>query len=345
MGKIRKGLFLLIMFLVVIGVLGACSSKTETTKPETNNSTSEPSQTTEKSTNEIIDITIAGGAQGGTWNVVASALSDYIQKEIPGTRVTVVAGGGVVNIAGIESGEYDIGFAYSSTGGEAINGDEPFPQKMENFKSLAGLYMAPYQLTVNANSDIHSVEDFKGARFAPGIAGFTGEVISKMVLEVYGLSYEDLAKVEYIEYPEAVSLISDGHLDAFAPIAADPTPSIQELATGGTGARIISISDEKIAEIQKINPGYSKYIVKADTYPGQTENAQTIATNTVIYVKKEMPDDLVESILEVMFKYKEELTSLHILMENFTLETAPQDLGAPLHPGAEKYYKEKGVLN
>lgn len=290
------------------------------------------------------DVTIGGGSIGGTWSLVGNAIADYIRKEIPGVKPTVLAGGGVKNILGLATDQLQIGFAYSSTAAEAIKGDGAFKDKQMKATAIAGLYKAGWQLTVLKDSDIKTVKDLKGKRIAPGIKGFTGETIARMVLKVNEMSYEDMSRVELIGYNDAVQLMKDGHMDAFMPIAADPTPSIQDLASSTSGVRIVPISDGELAKIREINPGYARYTIEKGTYKGQDEAVGTLGTNTVIYVAPSMDPALVEKILEVIDRHIPDLQTLHPLMKGFTLKSAIEDLGAPLHPGAEAFYKKKGVL-
>lgn len=293
---------------------------------------------------DIIDVTIGGGSIGGTWSLVGNALADYLRKEIPGVRPTVIAGGGVKNILGLATDQLQIGFAYSSTAAEALQGVGPFEGNAMPVTAIAGTYMAGWQLVTLKDSGIESIEDLEGKRIAPGIKGFTGETIARMVLDVYGMSYDDMERVELIGYNDAVQLIKDGHMDAFMPIAADPTASIQDLASSTSGVNILPIPDDKLDAVREINPGYSRYIIEAGTYAGQDEDVPTLGTNTVIYVSPNMDPELVEQIMEVMENHLDDLRSLHPLLNDLSLEDAVENLGAPLHPGAQQYYEKKGIL-
>lgn len=290
------------------------------------------------------DLTVGGGSIGGTWSLVGNALAEYIRKEIPGVKPTVIAGGGVKNILGLSTDQLQIGFAYASSAGEAINGLGPFEGRQMEATAIAGLFTAGWQLTTTKDSGIESIEDLKGKSIAPGIKGFTGEVIARMVLDVYGMSYDDMKRVEFVGYNDSVQLIKDGHLDAFMPIAADPTASIQDLASSGSGVNVLPVPDDKLAEIRKINPGYARYMIKAGTYKGQTEAVGTLGTNTVIYAAPNLDPELVEKITEVIANHVDDLRTLHPLLKNLTMDKAVKDLGAPLHPGAKAFYEKKGIL-
>lgn len=326
----KSPITLLIILLVGILLLAACGKKEGTKTEDGNNNGSKK---------EVINLTIGGGSGGGTWNLIASALADHLESELGNVRVTVSEAGGVENLLGIESEQYDLGFSYASSGAEALEGSGPFEQPLENLEAIAGFYQSPWTLVASSKSDIHKVEDLKGTRFSAGEKGFTGEAISEMVLDLYGIGFDDLKKVEYVDFNTSVSLISDGHLDAFNVFAAVPSPPIQELANG-VGARLLSLDDEKIKEIQENNPGFSEYIIKANAYKGQDEDIKTIGTNNVLYVNKNLPEDLIYDITRIMYEKKEQLASVHVLMEEWDIEDATENIAAPLHPGAEKFYNE-----
>lgn len=290
------------------------------------------------------DVTIGGGAIGGTWSLVGNAIAEYIRKEIPGVQPTVLAGGGVKNLLGLSINQLQLGFAYSSSAAEAINGVGPFEGRPMEARAIAGVYKAGWQLTTLKGSGIESIEDLKGKGIAPGIKGFTGEIIAQMVLDVYDMSYDDMSRVEFIGYNDAVQLMKDGHLDAFMPIAADPTAAIQDLAASTSGVNILPVPDDKLKAIQEINPGYARYTIEAGTYKGQDKDVGTLGTNTVIYASADMDPELVEKIMEVIANHIEDLRTLHPLLADLTLEKAVEDLGAPLHPGARAFYEKQGTL-
>lgn len=290
------------------------------------------------------DLTLGGGAIGGTWNLINNAMADYLANDIEGVRTTSIAGGGVKNILGLGMGQLQIGIAYSSTAGEAMQGAGAFEGRPLDVAAIAGLYQAGWQATTRADSGIETIEDLRGKRIAPGIKGFTGETIARMVFDVYGMSYDDMARVELIGYNDAVAQIKDGHMDAFMPIAADPTASIQDLASSTGGVNILPIPDDKLAAIREINPGYTRYIIEGGTYEGQPNDVPVVGTNTVIYVDPTMDDALVQQIMEVFADHIEDLRTLHPLLRDLTLEKAVQDLGAPMHPGARAFYEERGIL-
>ncbi|MGI6227252.1 MAG: TAXI family TRAP transporter solute-binding subunit [Peptococcales bacterium] len=299
-----------------------------------------------KKEDAVMELTFATGAEGGTWGVIGNAIADYMQREIDNVRVTVIYGGGVSNLIGISNGQIDIAFGYGPTALEARQGLGAFKDTgpIKNVRQLAKLYTSPFQIAVRGDSGVYKVEDLKGKGFSPTIRGFTSEAIAEMVLKVHGMTYDDLSRVEFVDQPEGAALTQDGHIAGFCPLAAVPAPAIQELFASSRGGRIVPIAEDKIEAISEINSGYIKYVIPAGSYRGQTEDVLTIGVPDVLYVREDLPDELVTKILEIMFNKAKDLEAIHVSMKDFNLEEAPEDLGTPLHSAAEAFYKAKGAL-
>jgi len=292
---------------------------------------------------ETINLTIASGPAGGTWYPLGGAVAKIIQDNIPGTVVSVQQGGGVANAKGVDQGVFDIGITYSHTAAEALAGDGSFEKPATNLCALTGLYPSALQIVVRAGSDIKQVEDLKGKRISPGRKGLSGEALTRTVLKVHGLSYEDMAKVEYVSYSDSVNLMKDRQIDMYDPITTWPAPSIQQIALAG-GVRLLPIRPEKMKELKEINAGFSYITLKADTYKGMTEDTPCVGSNAILVVRKDLPEDLVYKITKAIIENRDQLVNVHKTTSYLTPETATKDLGCELHPGAEKYYKEIGAL-
>jgi len=234
---------------------------------------------------------------------------------------------------------YDIGITFSHTAPEALTGVGQFEAPVTNVAGLAALYPGAVQLAVRADSKIFQVEDLKGKRISPGPPGLSGETMCKNILEVHGMTYDDMAKVERISYSDSSSLMQDRQIDMFAPVTTWPAPTIQEVAISG-GIRIVPIRPEKFEELKAINPGYSYIVIPAGTYNGQTEDAGCLGSNNILVIRKDMDEDLVYQITKALVENLDELKSVHTLLSSLTAEDMPNDLGIDLHPGAAKFYNE-----
>lgn len=288
-------------------------------------------------------ITFASGPSGGTWYPLATAVANIIEREVEGTRVNVVNGVTVANIIGTNAGQYDIAMSLSTTNAEALEGvGEAFNGPQENFRSVMNFYPSPYQMAVRADSDIQTVEDFAGQVINPGVVGGSTDVMTQTVLELHGLSYEDMGRVERLSYADASMQMKDGHLDVFTAIISVPAAAIAEVALG-SGVRMIPVEQEVIDTLQERNAGYVSYNIPAGTYQGQEEDALAISLNAVLIANAEMPDDLVEAITRAVVENADELHAVNAALRGFGPDTAGSGLGAPLHPGAMAFYEGAGL--
>ncbi len=170
-----------------------------------------------------VELKMMTGPMGGVWYPLGGAIADALQKEIPGAILSVMPGGGIANIEAAEVGKCDIGFANSNSAVDAYYGRLPFKKKMENMRQLANLYPQYFQMVVGEASGIKSVTDMKGKVLSCDRKGLTGELLSQQVLQIYGLSYSDMAKVNHVGYSDGVSLMKDGHAHALFLITTIPS--------------------------------------------------------------------------------------------------------------------------
>ena len=288
------------------------------------------------------DLKIMTGPMGGAWYPLGGAIADAIQKQIPEVTFSVMPGGGIGNVEALESGKCDIGFANSCSAVDGLFGRPPFKKKMENMRQLANLYPQYFQMAVAEASGIKSVADMKGKVLACDRKGLTGEQLSELVLKVYGLSYKDLAKVNHVSYSDGVSLMKDGHAQGFFLITTIPSSSIIDLAADRK-IRLLSLPDDKIQDLQKINSGFLKRVIPKGTYPGVDYEVQGVGAFTHLIIGAKLPDDLVYRITKVIATNTSRFADVVKDMKGVTPKDLAFDVGVPYHPGALKYYKEVGV--
>ncbi len=148
---------------------------------------------------EKVDIRMMTGPTGGSWIPLGGAIAELIQKSIPGTNVSAAPGGGIANVMAVEEGKTDIGFGNSSSSVDGVAGRTPFKAATKNVRQLANLYPQYFQMVVLEDSGIKSVADLKGKAICPGPKGHTGELLAQQVLQLYGLSYKDMSKVNHVQ--------------------------------------------------------------------------------------------------------------------------------------------------
>jgi len=284
------------------------------------------------------ELRLVTGPMGGSWYPLGGAIAE-LMKEKAGVNVTVSPGGGIANVLAIEIGKAELGFGNTSSTVDGVMGRDPFKAKTENTRYVSTLYRQFFQIVVRDDSGIRSVTDLKGKSIAPGPRGFTGEQIARHVLQVYGLSYADMSKVHHIGYNDAISLMRDGHTHAFLPITTIPASSIMDVASSHK-IRLLSLPEEKIQELKKINSGYVRYVISKGTYQGQNQDVVTVGTFTDLLVSAKLSDDVVYKLTRALVENKERLGAVvREIGATQPKEMAP-DLGVPYHSGALRYWKE-----
>jgi len=292
---------------------------------------------------EKVDLKMMTGPMGGSWYPLGGAIGEAVQKEIPGVTMAVAPGGGVANVEAVELGKCEIGFSNSSSGVDAVYGRPPFKQKMTNMRQLANLYPQYFQMVVQEDSGIKSVADLKGKRISPGPKGHTGEFAATQVLEIYGLSYKDMSKVNHVGYNDAVVLMKDGHCDGWLLCTTVPASSIMDLASTRK-IRLLVLPEDKIKEMQKLNAGYIRRVIPKGTYQGVDYDVQGFGFFTHLIISAKLPDDLVYKITKTMVNNLPRFANVVKDMKGVTAEDLALDIGIPFHPGALKYYKEVGAI-
>jgi TRAP transporter TAXI family solute receptor len=290
-----------------------------------------------------MDLKIMTGPMGGAWYPLGGAISDAIQKQIPEVTVSVSPGGGIVNVEALEVGKCDIGFSISSSAADGLYGRPPFKKKIENMKQLANLYPQYYQMVVAEESGIKSVADMKGRALACDRKGLTGELLTQQVLEVYGLFYKDMSKVHHVSYSDAVFLMKDKHAQGFFLITTIPSSAILDLAADRK-IRLLSLPEDKIKALQKINSGYLKRVIPKGTYPGVDYEVHGVGAFTHLIISAKLPDDLVYKITKTLADNLPRFGDVVKDMKGVTVKDLAFDIGIPFHPGALKYFKEIGAL-
>lgn len=280
------------------------------------------------------------GPQGGSWIPLGGQLKDAWEKAIPGLSVQAVPGAGMANVRAVQEGKTDIGFGNSITTVDAVNGKPPFKEPHKNVCNVATLYPQYYQLVVPADAGINSVKDLKGKGVSTQQKGNTGELITKQILQVNGLSYDDV-KTSFVGYTDSVNQMKDGHVQAFGLGTTIPAGSIMDIAAS-RDIKLLDLSSS-IDAMKKINPGYNLVTVPKGTYPKQEKDVQVIGYATHVVVSCKMPEEIVYKMTKTIADKIGDLKSVVKAMAKTTPQVMATDVGVPFHPGAAKYYKEAGI--
>lgn len=280
------------------------------------------------------------GPQGGSWYPLGGAIANIGDKA--GLKVQVLPGAGIANVRAVDGGKADLGFANSISTVDGVAGRAPFTEKAANVCNVATLYPQYFQVVANADSGIKSLADLKGKGLAVQPKGNTAEFISQQALQVYGMKYEDMSRVSYVSYTDAVSLMKDNNAQAFTLGTTVPASSIMDLASA-RDITIVSIPEDKFQAMRKLNPGYTKLIIPAGSYPKQTADVQTIGYATHMIARCDLDENVVYKVLKGMVDNKADLAAITKSMSGITPKMMAEDIGVPMHKGAVRFYKEAGV--
>lgn len=281
------------------------------------------------------------GPQGGVWVPLGGALKNLWEKNIAGVSVQTLPGAGIANVRAIDEGKAEIGFGNSISTVDGLNGVAPFPRKTTNVCQMATLYPQYFQVVVNADAGINSVRDFKGKGLAVQTRGNTAEVITRQLLEVNGLKYEDMRTSFLPSYTDAAELLKNGQAQIFTLGTTIPASSIMDLAT----SRDVKLLDlgGSLEGLRKLNAGYYGIDLPANTYPKQTAPVTKIGYAAHLVVSCKLPEQRVYEMMKVVHANFRDLVLVNKAMEGVGPKEMGVDIGVPFHPGAAKFYAEQGV--
>jgi hypothetical protein len=289
-------------------------------------------------------INVLTGGQSGVYYPVGVALSQIYAKDIPNVRSTAqVTRASAENLNLLQSGRGEVAFTLADALSDAWRGNEEagFKQKLDRLRGISGLYNNYIQIVANADSGIRTLADLKGKRVSVGAARSGTELNAREILKAAGLSYSDLGKVEYLPFGESVELMKNRQLDATLQSAGLGVASIRDLATA-IKIVVIPVPPEVVAKVG--DPAYQPAVIPANTYTGQTTDIPTAAIPNFLVTHSGVPEDLVYRMTKAMYDNLDTLYAAHNAARAIKRENALKGMPVPLHPGAERYYREVGLI-
>lgn len=290
-----------------------------------------------------VALSIATAAMGGTYYPVGVGISEVLNSKLENIEARVeVTGGTVENPGLVNSGEADIGIANTDMAFFAYDGQEPFKEKMENVRGLFnGLAPGVVHYVVLDNSPVNVLSDLKGKKVAVGPQGNSTSLFLRKVLNELGIKWEEI-EPSYLSFSDGIAALLDGKVDMAIVSAGLPSPAIKEIAASKKKFRILEFDDNFRKAFLEKHPYYIEYKIPGDMYDLSTD-VNTVATQNMVIINADLDEELVYNITKAIFENIDIIYNSHPSAKNVTLEGAPET-PIPLHPGAEKYYKEKGVL-
>lgn len=293
-----------------------------------------------------VTINFPTAATTGAVYPLGSAIANLWNTKLDNVRASAQASnGGVENLNLIADGQAQMGVAVTSIMYESYHGEGTFEGRAnEDLRVLAGLYYNPNQIVVSEDSGINSLSELKGKSFAPGSAGGTSEVETRIHLSALGINYPDDIKAQFVGFTEATDLMRNKQLDGAWIMAGVPTAAVTEI-TSTAGGKLIGMDESLINKLKEDYPWYAEYTIPAGTYDGQDEDVLTSAIKIAICTTADLDADTVYNLTKTFWENIDTLAETNSVLKGITVEDAVTDLaGLPIHEGAERYYREIGVL-
>lgn len=286
-------------------------------------------------------ISLATGGVAGVYFPLGGAMAESWSADVPDLTVTAEStGASVVNVRLIEGDEAELALVQNDIAFYAFNADEMFADDAALQKNLgmAMLYPEVIQIVTLADSGIETVDDLSGATVAVGAPGSGTEANARQILEVHGITYDDISE-QFLPFGEAVDALRDGAIDAAFLTAGIPTAAVIDLGATHDVA-IVSIDEERANEIAERWPFYTAFTIPADTYDDIEQDVPTVTVQAMLVVSADLDDDLVEQMLTVLFSDEtlERLCDTHVRGCDISLDTATAGMPIELHPGAARFY-------
>lgn len=289
---------------------------------------------------------IGTGGTAGTYYPVGGMIANLVTQ--PGKLIAsaVATNGSVANVNGVVGGSLESGFSQSDVAYWAYSGTGTFDGKPKatDLRLMATLYPESIHLVVRKGSSIKSVADLRGKRVSMDEPGSGTLVDVRMILGAYGMTDKDV-KAEYLKPNQAGEKMKDGGLDAFFFVGGAPAGAIAELASGGNGIELVSIAGPEIDKLRNEQRFFAVDTIPANTYQGIGE-VKTISVMAQWVTSAKQPDAVVYDIVKAVYSdaAQKALGAGHAKGKFITLKNAVEGAGIPFHPGAEKFYKEAGLL-
>jgi hypothetical protein len=289
-------------------------------------------------------VNVLTGGQSGVYYPMGVALSQIFAKDIPNVRSTAqVTKASAENLNLLQAGRGELALSLADSVSDAWKGDAEagFPNKLDKLRGLSATYNNYIQIVANADSGIKTLADLKGKRISVGAAKSGTELNARAIFKAAGLAYSDMAKVEYLPFGESVELMKNRQLDATLQSAGLGVASIRDLAT----AVKIVVIPVPAGVVTKVGAAaYQASVIPANTYTGQTEAVATAAIPNFLVTHSGVSDDVAYRMAKAMYDNIDTLYAAHNAAKAIKRENAIKGMPVPLHPGAERYYKEVGLI-
>jgi TRAP transporter TAXI family solute receptor len=298
-------------------------------------------------------LTWTAGGVGGGWYTIAGGISNIINEKAGGITVKVIPGGGMQNPSLVNKGDCELGWGLPFMNAAAWNGEDPYTTKHADLRAIAGgMSMNYFHFYLGAEVPYKTMDEVfkqkKAIRIGISPAGTSEEWVFRKVLAHYKTDYKDLEAAGFKffrgSYAEQAGQFKDRNIDGVFTFLALPAAAVTE-ATIGRSLKIINFAPGVLESLTKYGIGAGK--IPPGTYPkaaNASEDVTTAIAGSVIITNKNLPEDVAYRIAKAIHENLDQFRKIHGSLAPYELRNAVTGTGLPLHPGAEKYYREKGVL-
>ena len=295
---------------------------------------------------EPLKLTFSTGSIGGGFFAVGSGIADYISKSVPNVQVTAITAAGVVeSINRLEQGKADFAMLNTQDPPLAWEGKAPYPRKYNKMRMMGILYMQTAQPYVLKSSGIRTFKDLKGKVVSVGAPGGTMHLDLFNWMEANGMTKDDLGKILFLPAREAMEAIKTGQVDMAVQLTSVPSPQISELSLIDP-VHILEFAPGTRAELMIKYPQYLPVTLEKGAYNGIDHPIETVGTGAMFACREDLPEELVYQIVKAVYS-EEGITYLgNVLasLKSMSPNLAVSHLPIPLHPGAERYFREIGLI-
>jgi len=288
-------------------------------------------------------INVLTGGTSGVYYPLGVAIGKIYSDGIPNVKTQVQATkASVENLILLQQGRGEIAFALGDSLKAAWEGDEEagFKTKLYKLRTIGAIYPNYIQIVATADSKIKMLADLKGKSLSVGAPKSGTELNSRAILSAAGMSYKDIGKVEYLPFAESVDLMKNRQLNATLQSAGLGVASLKDLSTS-TDVTMVAVPKEVV---DKMGAPFVSVVIPINTYTGQDKDVPTAAVINYLVTSSAVSDDLAYQMTKLIFESLPELANSHAAGKEIKLETAATGSPVPLHPGAIRYYKEKGLI-
>lgn len=288
-------------------------------------------------------IRITGGATGGTIFMIVNGICKLVNENVEWLDANPGTGGSVADTRRVGTQKVDFGLVTTDTASHAITGGPEFKEeRYPDIRAVFSGHVSHWHMITLEKSGIKTIKDLKNKRVAIGYAGGSVEAVTREVLKEHDLLPDRDFKTFYLTHTEVITALKDETLDAGAILTGVPSGALLDLATTHK-MRLLPVSPEMQDRIIKKFPYYFKDVYKSGIYPGIAESVPALTIGTYMITHKNSDDELVYTIAKLIGENTKKLTEIHPSGREWSLETVRKGIVIPIHPGALKYFKEKGI--